>query len=239
MSRSATDHGFVLWMEREGEIYSPSMPLCRNAQDAIESDIWQCVHAGVCHSIYRYGSERNGGSYCREITEEVAARLGRMSFSARREPASPVRRFLEAFGVEFYTQVDDRLALDRRAYPHFEMEAPRADLPARKNSRRKGRSKPLTAEELRAQPQFKLPIPGGRSPEASTSTNAIESDEESGVEQVSLRDERPLVDQSAAWQRFDEKLRAMGIKRPSEPPSGAHPEALEKERTRKAAGSRS
>ena len=84
MSRGATDHALLLWMEGEGEIYSPAMTLSRSSEEAVTRDLWECAHAGVCHSVYRYGTHANGGSYCREITQDIAARLGRLSLTMRR-----------------------------------------------------------------------------------------------------------------------------------------------------------
>ncbi|MBV9519921.1 MAG: hypothetical protein JO068_17565 [Hyphomicrobiales bacterium] len=242
MSRSATDHGLILWMEREGDIYSPAMRLSQSSEEAIERDLWECVHAGACHSIYRYGTHANGGSYCREITEEVAARLGRLSLSMRRPPAGPVRSFLEAHGVEFFASIPERLDRDLPASPPFQMQAPQSGGSAKKSARRKSRSKPLTPEELRAQPQFKLPIAGGRDVEISRTASGEapvpspgENDDASGIERVSLRDERSLADRSAAWKRFDEKLREMGVKGAMQAQSGTQPNMGAGEKTRRSA----
>jgi hypothetical protein len=202
-------------MEREGEIYSPGMTLGRSSEEAIERDLWECSHAGVCHSVYRYGTHGNGGSYCREITQEVAARLGRLSLAARRRPAEPVRAFLQAFGVEFFGEDEEHVPSGVPSYPLFEMRAPQPSESAKRTSRRKSRAKRLDPEELRLQPQFKLPIAGGKDIAGSRSKeSAVESQDgdDAGIERLSLRDARPYKEQAAAWERFDQKLREMGVK---------------------------
>ncbi len=221
MSRAATAHALLVWMDREGEIYSPEMTLSRSSEEAVERDLWECVHDGVCHSVYRYGAHANGGSYCREITQEVAARLGRLSFALRRKPAEPVCIFLEASAVEFFGRGEGIGARRPVDHPPFEMRAPEQKEPSRILARRKNRGKQPSPEELRAQPQFKLPISGGKDAEGSPSPTkdsasangpaALESSDGSGIEQLSLKDERPLMEQAAAWERFDRKLRAMGV----------------------------
>ena len=206
-------------MEREGEIYSPAMTLGRSSEEAVERDLWECSHAGVCHSVYRYGTHANGGSYCREITQELAARLGRLSLAARRRPAEPVRAFLQALGVEFFGEDEEHVPSDVSSYPPFEMRAPQENESARRTSRRKSRAKRLDPEELRTQPQFKLPIAGGKdiggSRSEESAESAVESNDEGGdadVERLSLRDTRPHKEQAAAWERFDRRLREMGVK---------------------------
>jgi hypothetical protein len=216
-------------MERQGEIYSPAMTLSRSSEEAVERDLWECTYAGVCHSVYRYGTHANGGSYCREITQEVAARLGRLSRALRRQPAEPVRSFLDAFGVQFF---EGRPADERPAYQPFEMRAPQATGPSKRMPRRKSRAKRLNPEELRAQPQFKLPIAGGKVVGASRRSAgeatpspvepaAVETNERSGVELLSMKDCRPFEEQAAAWERFDQKLRGMGVTGTSEPGQAA------------------
>lgn len=241
MSRGATDHALVLWMEGESEIYSPAMTLSRGSEEAVARDLWECAHAGVCHSVYRYGTHANGGSYCREITQDIAARLGRLSLAMRREPAESVRAFLEAFGVAFFGEGEERAAREHHAYPPFEMSAPQPGAPSRKMQKRKSRAKGLSPEELRVQPQFKLPIMGGKQVGGSRSESraAVETDEVTGVERLSLRDERPFEERAAAWERFDRKLREMGARRAAEPQEAAPPDEGERDAPRKSTAFRS
>lgn len=217
MSRNATGHALVLWMERDGEIYSPAMVLARSSEEALERDLWECAYAGVCHSIYRYGTHGNGGSYCREITPEVAARLGRLSLATRRRPAEPVRVFLQNFGEDFFDEIEAPAA-DVLARP-FEMWAPRPSATSTRVPRRKSRAKRLDPEDLRAQPQFKLPIAGGKAISSHSTEGEAEKTteaDETGIERLSLKDARPAEEQAAAWERFDRKLREMGVKAPAE-----------------------
>jgi hypothetical protein len=206
VSTNPTDRAYVLWMKRDGEIYSPGMSLDRATQDSIERDIWNGVHAGICHAVYSYGAFANGGSYCREITQEVAERLGRMSFESGSRPAAAALSFLETFGVEHR-----RLAAPPSARPDDRT----AQAPAKRAPARKRRAKVLSPEELRAQPQFKLPIAGGKQSAAATVTR-IEAREEADVGVLSLKDTRPLAEIEAGWARFDQKLRDMGIKLPKD-----------------------
>jgi hypothetical protein len=247
VSASATDHAVVLWMQHERDIYSPEMSLGRSSEAAIERDLWEGAYPGVCQGIYSYGTHANGGSYCREITQDVAARLGRLSLATRRRPAESVRAFLEAFGIGYFGETVEHGERELGAPPPFEMQPPRSDERARKMSRRKRRAKPLSAQELWAQPQFKLPIAGGREGEGSRSDDdaergspaAVRSDEHAGVDELSLKDERPHAEQEAAWRRFDEKLREMGIAAADD---GGHRSKLEEGRAnphRKSASSRS
>ena len=241
MSRGATDHALLLWMEGEGEIYSPAMTLSRSSEEAVTRDLWECAHAGVCHSVYRYGTHANGGSYCREITQDIAARLGRLSLVMRREPAEPVRAFLEAFGVAFFGEGEERAAREHHAYPPFEMRAPQPSASLRKMSKRKSRAKRLSPDELRVQPQFKLPITGGKRIGGSRpeSRAAVETDEVTGVERLSLRDERPFEERAAAWERFDRRLREMGARRAGEPQETATSDEGEQDVPRKSTAFRS
>jgi hypothetical protein len=232
-------------MEREGEIYSPVMTLNRSSEEALERDLWECAHAGVCHSIYRYGTHGSGGSYCREITHEVAARLGRLSLAMRRKPAEPVCVFLETFAVEFFGKGEGIGARDLPAYPPFEMRAPQQEEPSRTLTRRKSRGKRLSPEELRAQPQLKLPISGGRDVSSSRleaptrNSSTAEPSADDAVERLSLRDERPLAEQAAAWERFDRKLRAIGVKGAQEPKHALAPEEAEADAPRTSTAFRS
>jgi len=194
-------------MELDGEIYSPRMPLGRARLDVIERDIWNGAHAGVCHAVYSYGSHPNGGGFCREVTQEVAARLGRMSFSARDEIRAPLRAFLEAMGVTYREHREPR-----RDGPHdhpFEMEAPPEPASRAKRGAARRRSRALTPEELRAQPQLKLPIVGGGAAAPSGKLFVeTEPDQGSGVGTVSLKDTRPLAEQKASWDRFRAAVRS-------------------------------
>jgi hypothetical protein len=203
VSTNPTDRAYVLWMKRDGEIYSPGMSLDRATQESIEGDIWNGVHAGICHAVYSYGSFANGGIYCREITQEIAERLGRMSFEGGSRPAAAALSFLESFGV-----AHRRLASVRP-------DERTAKAPAKRAPVRKRRAKVLSPEELRAQPQFKLPIAGGKQSAAPSSTR-IEAREGADVGVLSLKDTRPLAEIEAGWARFDQKLRDMGVKLPKD-----------------------
>jgi hypothetical protein len=241
MSRGGTDHALVLWMEGEGEIYSPAMTLGRSSEEAIARDLWECAHAGVCHSVYRYGTHANGGSYCREITQDVATRLGRLSLAMRREPAEPVRAFLKASGIDYFGEEVEPVARDFAAHPPFEMQSPEQGEISRKMPRRKSRSRRLTPEELRAQPQFKLPISGGKDIGASGREGraAVETDEDTGVERLSLRDERTFAEQAAAWERFDRKMGEMGARREAGPKKALAPDDDKRDASRKSTSCRS
>jgi len=193
-------------MELEGEIYSPSLPLGRARLDLIERDIWNCAYPGICHSVYRYGSQQNGGGYCREVTDEVAARLGRLSFAAQDEVRAPVRAFLEAMGVSCR---EDAAAMKVEPAPAFEMVSPPEPAARARHAGTKRRARPVSAEELRAQPQLKLPIAGGRAAAARAGLRvAREQDEEIGVESLSLKDRRPAAQQKAGWERFRRLIRS-------------------------------
>ena len=63
------------------DAFATMCKLIAPSEEAIARDLWECAHAGVCHSVYRYGTHANGGSYCREITQDVATRLGRLSLA--------------------------------------------------------------------------------------------------------------------------------------------------------------
>ncbi|SEE29961.1 hypothetical protein SAMN05444161_5364 [Rhizobiales bacterium GAS191] len=212
MSANPTDRACVLWMELDGEIYSPAMSLGRATQETIERDIWNGAHAGVCHAVYSYGSFANGGSYCREITREVAERLGRMSLASSGKPAASALAFLEMFGVG---HCDAGAAAPARSDDRPVFAQMPAGSAAKRPPARKRRAKVLSPEELRAQPQFKLPIAGGKQDVAPSSTR-IETEEEADVEVLSLKDTRPLAEIEAGWTRFDQKLREMGIKLPKD-----------------------
>ena len=207
MSRLVSE-AHVLWMERDGEIYSPAMPLRRSTPELIARDLWNGAYTGVCHAVYSYGAYPNGGSFCREVTQDVAERLGEMSFATSDEASTPVRAFLETAGVACR---EARGGMRREPEGEaFEMVSPPEPTVRTRRNASKRRAKALTPEELRAQPQFKLPIAGGRA-EVSRARDLIaesESDEEAGVESVSLRDTRPLAQQKASWDRFRAMIRS-------------------------------
>jgi hypothetical protein len=215
---NATAHAHVLWMDLDGDIYSPEMSLSRATAEMIERDIWNGTYPGVCHAVYSYGTYANGGSYCSEVTQDVATRLGRMSFAGRRGPAAPARAFLDAMGIAYFDEGRAGSQVGPKQQP-FELQAP--DLP---DSPVKSPSLP----ELRAQPQFKLPIAGGKDSQSPRFENersaplsaATESDEDAGVEVLSLKDTRPLAEQVAAWKGFHQKMREMGVKAAGDPGDG-------------------
>ncbi len=189
------------------------MSLGRSSEAAIERDLWEGAYPGVCQRIYSYGTHANGGSYCREITQDVAARLGRLSLATRRRPAESVRAFLEAFGIEYFGETVGARRARIGGSSTLRDAAASVGRARTQNARRKRRAKPLSAQELRAQPQFKLPIAGGKEGEGSRSDDAAErgspaavrSDEHAGVDELSLKDERPLAEQEAAWRAVRRK----------------------------------
>jgi hypothetical protein len=224
VTRNATAHAHVLWMDLDGDIYSPEMSLSRATAEMIERDIWNGIYPGVCHAVYSYGTYANGGSYCSEVTQDVATRLGRMSFAGRRGPAEPARAFLDAMGIAYF---DEGRAAPQEWPKHqpFELQAPNSPgSPVKRSAPQKRRSRSPSPPELRAQPQFKLPIAGGKdslSPRLESTVErersaplsaATESDEDAGVEVLSLKDTRPLAEQVAAWKGFHQKMREMGVK---------------------------
>ena len=206
MSRRTGD-AHVVWMEFDGELYSPRTPLSRATLELIERDIWNGAYAGVCHAVYSYGSHANGGGYCREVTQDLAERLGRMSFTGRGAVAAPVRAFLEAMGVDYYEDRSSRRG--EMSVEPFQMLAPPEPVPAARRGSPRRRSRSLSPEELRAQPQLKLPIAGGKTGEAVASPGKflveIERDEEAGIEVLTLKDTSSVAEQEASWDR----LRAM------------------------------
>ena len=219
VSASATDHAVVLWMQHEGDIYSPEMSLGRSSEAAIERDLWEGAYPGVCQGIYSYGTHANGGSYCREITQDVAARLGRLSLATRRRPAELGARLSRSLRHRIFRRNGGAWRARIGGSSILRDAAASVGRARTQNDSSKRRAKPLSALELRAQPQFKLPIAGGREGEGSRSDDAAErgspaavrSDQHARVDELSLKDERPHAEQEAAWQRFDEKLREMGI----------------------------
>lgn len=152
--KSSTAQSVIVWMDDDGDLYIPETSLKDANEDSIEQDIWTGEHAGVCQAIYSYGAFWNGGSYCVDITDRIAERLSRRSLTAAREPVEAARRFLEERGLDYH-QGDVW-----RAEPLQIMEAREATRSAKPKPKRK--RKVLTPEELRAQPQFKLPIEGGK-----------------------------------------------------------------------------
>ncbi len=201
MSRR-TDDACILWMELDGEVYSPDMPLSRASLELICRDIWNGAYAGICRAVYRYGAPANGGSYCREVTQEVAARLGEMSFAASDAPRASVRTFLEAMGIA-YDKGGAPQSVEA-ARPAFEMVSPPEPASRTRRASLRRKAKAPTPQELRAQPQLKLPIAGGKGGEASHDRLLVESDHDAdlGVQAVSLKDPRPLAEQKASWDRF-------------------------------------
>jgi hypothetical protein len=200
------DAACVLWMQHEGEIYSPKMPLERATFELIARDLWNGAYPGICHSVLCYGAHANGGGYCREITQDLAARLGEMSFSARDEMKGPVRAFLEAMGVPYRGH-----GAGRGVDASFEMVAPPEPVTRAKRAGARKRAKPATAAELRAQPQLKLPIAGGRHIAAAAKDRLVmdgEHDDDAGVESMSLKDTRSLAEQRASWERFRAMVRS-------------------------------
>jgi hypothetical protein len=207
MSRPEGD-AHILWMERDGELYSPEMPLSRASLDLIERDIWNGTYAGVCRAVYSYGTHANGGGYCREVTQEVAARLGEMSFAGRDAVKAPVRAFLEAMGVAF---AERRPLREEAEAEPFEMIAPPEPVARARRAGARKRMKALTPAELRAQPQLKLPIAGGKSAEGPAKDRLViesQRDEDAGVDSVSLKDTRSLAEQRASWERFRAMMRS-------------------------------
>jgi len=222
MSPNPTDRACLLWMDLEGEIFSPGMSLGRATREMIERDIWNGAYSGVCHAVYSYGSYANGGSYCRDITREVAESLWRMSLAGKSRPAASAIAFLEKFELEL---------AEERFEPLLDAAALGASSAKPRKARRR-RAKELTPEELRAQPQFKLPIPGGKSAaqgseqggQPSTRVEAGgEAEVKADVGMLSLKDTRPRAEIEGAWRRFDTKLRDMGVKLPAEAGEGGPP----------------
>jgi hypothetical protein len=209
MSR-LTGEAHVLWMELDGEIYSPAVPLQRATLELIERDLWNGAYAGVCHAVYSYGAYPNGGSFCRDVTREVAARLGGMSFAATDEVKAPVRSFLEAMGVA--CREDRARPRDRPAREVFEMVSPVEPVARARRNAAKRRQRTPTPQELRAQPQLKLPIAGGKAAAPATRGQELvvesEQDDGAGVEALSLRDTRSLAEQRASWDRFRAMIRS-------------------------------
>jgi hypothetical protein len=105
----------------------------------------------VCHAAYSYGASDSGAARLSDATPEVARLLSDRSFDAGREPPEPVRLFLEEEGTDYYGRERYPVPVER-PQPHT------AAVPAMAKRRRK----PLTPEQLREQPQFKLPITGGK-----------------------------------------------------------------------------
>jgi hypothetical protein len=156
--RKATASRVVLWMQdAAGDIYSPERRLADANEPAIEDDIWNGENVGVCHSIYAYGSYDNGGSWCCDITGRIAERLAQRSLDGRREPAEAVRAFLEQEGYAYHGSEIWTSESLRDPAPTRPAAQPAAKL--------KRRAKILTPEQMREQPQFKLPIAGGKLPE--------------------------------------------------------------------------
>jgi hypothetical protein len=209
MSRGAGD-AHILWMELDGEIYSPKMPLSRATFEAIERDIWNGAYAGVCHAVYSYGARPNGGSFCREVTQDLAARLAEMSYTARGDVKASVRAFLEALGIDYYgRRMPSPSGLEGEP---FEMRSPPDSVSRPRRASPKRRQRAMSPEELRRQPQLKLPIAGGRSGAAQPASGnlAVESehDEGAGVDSLSLKDARSLAEQKASWDRFRSMVRS-------------------------------
>jgi len=157
MRASPTTHGVILWMEYEGDIYSPETSHGRATREIFEDEIWHGEHLGMCHAIYSYGAYPNGGSYCRDITLEVASSVARRSFDQALEPIPAVCAFLQAAGEEWFQERREGV-IAARPMPASEEAAP-----ARPQAKFRKRVKKLSPEELRAQPQLKLPIAGGKS----------------------------------------------------------------------------
>jgi hypothetical protein len=158
MTSDPTSHGAVLWMEHEGRIYSPETSLRKATREDFEDSVWKGGHPGVCRAVYQYGAYPNGGSYCRAITSEIARNLARRSLVSAIVPIEAVRAFLESEGEDYFRQDEEVAALHGRATRLRPNAVPRTT-PA--VSPRK-RARKLSPEELRAQPQFKLPISGGK-----------------------------------------------------------------------------
>jgi hypothetical protein len=146
----------VLWMEYEDDIYSPETSLRRATRENFEDDIWRGEYPGVCHAVYSYGTYPNGGSYCREITLEIASGMARRSFEQAIEPIPTVCAFLEAAGEVWFKERREGVISPRPMQMHEEIA------PARSPAKPRKRVKTASPEELRAQPQFKLPIAGGK-----------------------------------------------------------------------------
>jgi hypothetical protein len=208
--RAATGDAHILWMELDGEIYSPKMALGRATFEAIARDIWNGAYAGICHAVYSYGARENGGSFCREVTQDLAARLAEISLSARGEVQPSVRAFLEAGGVDYCGR--GAPSLNEPAGEPFEMTSPPDPVSRSRRASLRRKARVPSPEELRSQPQFKLPIPGGRAGEAAEESVDLlvesEQDEGAGVKSLSLRDTRPLAEQKASWDRFRSMVRS-------------------------------
>jgi hypothetical protein len=157
MRASPTTHGVILWMEYEGDIYCPETSHARATRENVEDDIWHGEHLGVCHAVYSYGAYPNGGSYCRDVTLEVASSVARRSFEQALEPIPAVCAFLQAAGEEWFQERREGVIADRP------MPVSQEAAPARQQAKSRKRTKQLSPEELRAQPQLKLPIAGGKS----------------------------------------------------------------------------
>jgi hypothetical protein len=156
MRQSPTTHSMVLWMEYDGDIYSPETSLGRATRENFEDDIWRGEYPGVCHAVYSYGTYPNGGSYCREITLEIASGMTRRSFEQEIEPIPAVCAFLEAAGEVWFKERREGVISPRLIQMREEIA------PARSRAKRRKGAKKASPEELRAQPQFKLPIAGGK-----------------------------------------------------------------------------
>ncbi|MFI5013919.1 MAG: hypothetical protein ACHQAY_16385 [Hyphomicrobiales bacterium] len=216
MSINATDHACILWMELDGDIYSPEVSLGRATRDMIVRDLGDGAYKGTCHAVYSYGTYRNGGSYCSEITSEIARALSRRSLEASAEPCGSVRAFLDAEGLEYFRDAGERADRLRPQDRLFQLHRPaKPASPKAKRAPRQRRAKPLSPEELRAQPQFKLPIQGGKQGVAPQSIRT-EFQEEDGVEVLSMKEARPAAEIKADWERFDQKLRDLGFKLPKD-----------------------
>jgi hypothetical protein len=197
-------------MERHGEVYSPAMPLRRATLDLIALDLWNGAYSGTCHAVYSYGAFSNGGSFCREVTQEIAARLGEISFATAEAAKPAVRTFLAEMGIAWR----DSGERSQEAPPveAFAMVSPPEPAARAKRSPAKRRPRTPTPQELRAQPQFKLPIAGGKAASQAERLSRLalenERDEELGIEAVSLRDTRSLAEQKASWDRFRAMMRS-------------------------------